>query len=281
MHITTYMTFKHMYVCMYVIYVVVNDSHQVSSDNSHHHTPSSAASSAVNAPDPLSVKFSRFVATIEALLKKCHDKLLLKLEQSKRLCLNLTISNNLNVLLFNDEQLQKINACSTFNELFAILRKHWSLLDYSILEEIITTTDLKEAKDELQVFKKSMGSYEGMKIISENIQPEAIFEYITVSVIIDKPYQELTLEDFKKIRDFIFKYLDIKHYTALPHIKYIVGSMRLEWYVLQKAAPHMIKMAQQNEEIFTNNRVVFIMVDQCVVFDYRAKDKTQIVSPSL
>ena len=54
---------------MYVIDVVVNDSHQVSSDNSHHHTPSSAASSAVNAPDPLSVKFSRFVATIEALLK--------------------------------------------------------------------------------------------------------------------------------------------------------------------------------------------------------------------
>ena len=106
-----------------------------------------------------------------------------------------------------------------------------------------------------------MGSCEGMKIISENIQPEAISEYIKLSVIIDKPYQELTLEDFKKIRDFIFKYLDIKHYTALPHIKYIVGSMCLEWYVFKKAAPHMIEMAQQNEEIFTNNCVVFILVD--------------------
>ena len=256
----------------------MNDSHQVSSDISHHHSSSSAASNTVTTPDPLSVQFSRFVATIEALLERCHDKL----EQSKRICSNLTISNNHDELLFSDEQLQKINACTTFNELFTILRKHWSLLDYSILKEIITTTDLKEAKDELQLFKTRMGSYEGMKVISENIQPEAISrEYITLSVIIDKPYRELTLEDFIKLRDFIFKYLDIKHYTVLPHIKYLVGSLHLEWYVLRKAAPHMIKMAQQNEEIFTSNSVVFIQVDQYVVFDYRAKDKTQIVSPRL
>ena len=184
----------------------MNDSHRVSSDISHHHTPSSAASSVVKTmtPDSLSVQFSRFVATIEALLEKCHDKV--KLEQSKRICSNLAVSSNPDELLFNDEQLQKINACSTFNKLFTILRKHWSVLDYSILKEIIITTDLKEAKDELQLFKTRMGSYEGMKIISENIQPDAIsYEYITLTVIIDKPYRELTLEDFIKLRNFIFK----------------------------------------------------------------------------
>ena len=76
-------------------------------------------------------------------------------------------------------------------------------------------------------------------------------------------------------------YLDIQHYTALPHIKFLLGSLRLEWYVLKKAAPHMIKMAQQNEDIFTSNSVVFIQVDQYVVLDCRAKDETQIVSPRL
>ena len=226
-------------------------------------------------PDPLSVQFNKFVNTIEALLEKCCDKL----EQSKRICLHLTISDNLHELLFNDEQLQKINACSTFNELFTILRRHWNLLDYSILKEIIITTDVKEAKDELQLFQTRMGSYEGMKIISENIQPDAISrEYITLTVIIDKPYRELTSEDFIKLRDFIFKYLDIKHYTALPHIRYLLGSLHLKLYVLKKAAPHIIKMAQQNEEIFTSNSVVFIQVDQYVVFDYTAKDKTMVSS---
>ena len=260
---------------------MVNDRRQVPSDISNLHTSSStktAASSTVKTPDPLSVQFSTFVATIEALLEQCHDKL----EQSKRICSNLTIRESSDELLFSDEQLQKINACTTFSELFTILRKHWSLIDYSILKQIITTTDIKGAKDELQLFKTRMGSYEGMKIISENIPPEAIsHEYIMLSVIIDKPYQELTLEDFIKLRDFIFKYLDIQHYTALPHIKYLLGSLRLEWYVLKKAAAHMIKMAQQNEDTFTNNSVVFIQVDQYVVLDCRAKDKTQIVSPWL
>ena len=225
--------------------------------------------------DPLSVQFSAFVNTIEALLEKCHDKL----EQSKRICLNLTISNNSDERLFNDEELQKINACTTFKELFTILHKHWNLRDYSILKQIITITDLKEAKDELQLFKTRMGSYEGMKIISENISPEAIsHEYIMLTVIIDKPYRELTNEDFIKLRDFIFKYLDIKHYIALPHIKFLHGSLHLEWYVLKKAAPHMIKMAQQNEKIFISNSVVFIQVDEYVVFDYRVKNKEEIVS---
>ena len=216
------------------------------------------------------------MATVEALLDKNNDKL----EQSKQVCSNLTISGNANdELLFNDEQLQKINACSTFNELFTILCKHWSWRDYSILTQIIAITGLKEAEGELQLFKARMASYEGMKITSGNIPPEAIsHDYITLSVIIDKPYQELTLEEFTKLCDFIFKYLDIKHYIALPHIKFLFGSLHLEWYVLKKAAPHMVKMAQQNEKIFTSNSVVFIQVDQSVVLDCRAKDG---VSPKL
>ena len=216
------------------------------------------------------------MATIATLLDTCCGD---KLEQCKQLCSNLTISNNFDELLFSDEQLQKINACSTFSELFAILRKHWSYYDYSILTHIITITDLNEAKNELQVFKTRMASYEGMKILSENIPPEAIsLEYIRLSIIIDKPYRELTLEDFVKLHDFIFKYLDIKHYTALPHIKFLFSSLHLEWYVLKKAASHMIKMAKQNEEIFMNNSVVFIQIDQSVVLDSTPKDKKHMVS---
>ena len=234
--------------------------------------------STVRTADPLSVQFSAFVATIATLLSTfCSDKL----EQSKQLCSNLTISDNFDELLFNDTQLQEINACSTFSELFAILRKHWSYIDYSILRQIITTTDLKKAKDELQLFKTGMASYEGMKILSENIPPEAISpEYIRLKVIVDQSYQDLTFEDFTKLRDFIFKHLDIKYYTALPHIKFLFGSLHLEWYVLKKAAAHMIKMAKQNEEVFTSNSVIFIQVDQSIVLDSKTKDKKRVVSSS-
>ena len=155
---------------------MVNNRRQVASDISYHHTSGStkpAASSTVKTPDPLSVQFSRFVATIEALLEQCHDKL----EESKQFCMNLTytISDNSNdEHLFNDEQLQKINGCTTFKELFVILRKHWSWRAYSILTHIISITGLKEAQDEVDLFETRMASYQGMKIISEEISPEAI-----------------------------------------------------------------------------------------------------------
>ena len=231
--------------------------------------------STIITPSHLSVQFSTFVATIETLLNTfCTDKL----EQSKKLCSNLTVSDSFDELLFNDEQLQKINGCSTFNELFNILRKHWSYIDYSILKQILSVTDLEEAKNELQLFKTRMAAYEGMKILSENISPEDIsLDYILLKVTIDQSYRELTLEDFTKLRDFVFKNLDIKYYTALPHIIFLRGSLHLEWYVLRKAAPHIIKMAKQNKEVFTSNSVAFIQVDQSIVLDSTNKDTSKMV----
>ena len=267
---------------MFIVFIciVLTNKTQESSDICCRSTSSptrltnSSELSTVKTADPLSVQFSTFVTTIEQLIKNCNEKL----EQSKLFCSNLTISDNSDELLFNDEQIQNINACTTFNELFAILRKHWSWKDYSILTHIINITDLQMAKEELQLFKTRMGSYEGMKLLSENIAPEAIsHEYIMLTVIIDKPYRELTLENFTKVRNFIFKYLDIKHYTTLPHIKFLFSSLQLEWYVLKKATSHMIKMAKQNEEVFIKNSVVFIQVDQSVVLDSTTRDKKQLV----
>ena len=235
----------------------------------------SSEQSTVRTADPLSVQFSTFVATIATLLDTCCGD---KLEQSKQFCSNLTISDSFDELLFNDEQLQKINACSTFSELFAILRKHWSYYDYSILTHIITIIDSKEARDELKLFKTMMASYKGMKILSEDLPLPP--EYITLSVIIEKRNRELTLDEYTKLSAFVFEYLDIKHYTALPYVKFLHNSLQLEWYVLKKAATHMIKMAKQNEEIFMSNSVVFIQVDQSVMLDSTTMDQKPLLMVS-
>ena len=268
---------------VYFIHAVVSTRSQQSSDiSSQASSPSkangSSEQSTVRTADPLSVQFSTFVATIEALLdKKCRNKL----KQSKRFCSNLTISNNSGELLFDDEQLQKIKACATFSELFVILRKHWSWEDYSILTHIISITGLKKAKAEAELFEKRMASYQGMKIISEKISPDNIpQDYIRLSIIIDKPYRELSLQNFTELHKFIFSNLDVNQYIALPFIKFLFSSLHLEWYVLKKAAPHMIKTAKLNEKVFVSNSVIFIQIDQFVVLDCKAKvhDKMQIVS---
>ena len=238
----------------------------------------SSEQSIVKTPDPLSAQFSAFVAAIEELLDdKCQDKL----EQSKTFCSNLTISNNSNELLFSDEQLQKIKACLSFSELFIMLRKHWSWKDYSILMHIISISGLQKAKDEENLFETRMGSYQGMKIISESISPDDISpDYIRLSIIINKPYRELSLQHFAELHKFIFSNLDVKRYIALPFIKFLFCSLHLEWFVLKRAAAHMIKMAKLNEEVFVSNSVVFIQIDQSVVLDCKAEvdDEMQIVS---
>ena len=266
---------------LYSIFVVVNEEKQVTSDiDHHHHTSSSVASSTVRTADPFSAQFSTLVAAVEALLMQCHNHD--KLEQCAQFCSNLTISDNSDKLLFNDEQLQKIISCKTFHELFMILRKHWSWQDYSILTHIIDISGLKEAKDELELFETRMAAYQGMKVISENIPSESIPpDYIRLKILIKKPYRGLTVEKYTELRDFVFKYLDINRYIALPFIEFLYSSLQLQWYVLKKAVPHMIKMAQQNETIFTSNSVVLIHIGQCVVFDYRAKDSKQMDQVSL
>ena len=119
--------------------------------------------------DPPDVQFSTFVATIEALLEQSRDTL----EQSKQLCSSHTITGHSDdEPLFDGEQLQKINACTTFEALFTILCKHWSWEDYSILTRIIATSGLKEADDELELFKRKMASHKEMKIMSKNVSPE-------------------------------------------------------------------------------------------------------------
>ena len=216
------------------------------------------------------------MATIEELLdKKCRNKL----KRSKQFCSHLTIGDNSGVLLFSDEQLQKIHTCSTFSELFAILRKHWSCNNYSILTHIIS---FKKAKKEAKLFEKRMALYQGMKIISEKFSPDNIPEdYIRLKAIINKPYQELSRKKFAELQKFIFRNLDVNEYIALPFIEFLFSSLHLEWYVLKKAAAHMSKMAKQNEEVFVSNSVVFIQVDQLVVLDCKAAevdDKKEIVS---
>ena len=214
----------------------------------------------------LSVHFSTFVATIRKMLEKCVDKL----ESCKEICSNLTISNS-DILLFNDEQLDKINKCTSFQQLFIILRKHWSWKEYSILKGIIAESESEEAKDELLKFEKLMGSYCGMKLISDNYSPKELPKnYVNLCITIDKPYKALTLQDFDELRAFIFEHLDVQNYIALPFIKFLFSSLHLEWYIPMQAVSHIIKMVHQNRKILIQKDIVLIKVGDKTILDIQS-----------
>ena len=211
--------------------------------------------------------------TVENILDKSSKNL----ETCKRLCLDLTISDNSDELLFNDKKLKKIKGCTSFRELFELLRQHWGWKDYCILEHIISESESKDARAELEKYEKMMGSYFGLQIVADNFSPNEIpNEYIKMTIIIKKPYKELTVQQFFELRDFIFKQMDIKPYIAHPFIKFLFSSLYLEWYVLQQAVPHMVEMSYENIEKLKEYSIVFIKIGEEIIVDDNGTHKVRI-----
>ena len=194
------------------------------------------------------------------IIRKMLEKYVDKLESCKEICSNLTIGNS-DILLFSDEQLDKINNCTSFQQLFTILRRHWSWKEYSILKTIITICESEEAEAELDKFEKVMSSYCGMKLISEKYSPSELPEnYVKLCITVDKPYKSLTLQDFYELRSFIFEHLDVQKYIALPFIKFLFSSLHLEWYIPMQAVSHIIKMIHLNKRNFIQKSIVQIKI---------------------
>ena len=229
------------------------------------------AASTCSTSDLLGVHFSAFVMVIRRMLEKYKGKL----EECKELCSNLTISGNSEVLLFNDEYLTEINKCTSFQQLFTILRKHWNWKEYSILKGIIAECGSEEARDELQKFEKLMSSYCGMKLISDKYSPDELpVNYVKLCITIDQPYKNLTLQDFDELRTFIFKHLDVQKYIALPFIKFLFSSLHFEWYIPLQAASHIVKAVNKNRKALIENCVVLIRVGEKIVLDLNGPSET-------
>ena len=214
--------------------------------------------------DKASAQFNSLVRTVEAVLDRSSNNL----ELCKRFCLDLPISNNSDTLLFNDEQLLKIEQCKTFQELFRLLHQHWSWREYCILKHIISESNSKEAKDELEKHEKIMSSYAGLQLISDNFLPEELpHNYVKMIVVIEKPYKEITMKEYVEIQDFIFKHMDVKPYIAHPFIKFLFSSLHLEWFVLHHAIPHMTKMGHKNISVFAEKSITYIKIGKGVIVD--------------
>ena len=211
-----------------------------------------------------SAQFSSLVRTVENVLDESSKKL----EACKRYCLYLTISDNSNTLLFKDEQSKKIKICTSFRELFELLRRHWSWEDYYILKHIISEAESKEAKDELEKYEKMISSYFGLQLIADSFSPDELpDEYVKMTIIVDKPYKELTLQNFIELKNFIFEQMDVKPYIAHPFIKFLFSSLHLEWYVLQQAVPHMIEMSCKNIETLKKFSIIYIKIGEKILLD--------------
>lgn len=180
-------------------------------------------------------------------------------------CCTLKVSDECSELLFDDKQLKDNNQCDTFHQLFCCsqLNLHLNWNDCLILESIIALTGLKEAEDELE-----------KKIISDTFSVDDLpLNNIKLSIIVDEPYTKLTLEQYNKLKDFIFTTLKVKKYITYPYIRFFFESLHLEWHIPAQAAKHIVKTAisHVNESAFLEHSIVFMKVGNEVFLDCSIK----------
>ena len=215
--------------------------------------------------DQLKAEFSHLLLRIRRLLSQAPnwEK---NLEACKELCRYLKASGSANISLFSQEKLTEIDKCRDFKKYFEIVIQHLSWNEYYILSHIIDECGSDEAKQEFEQYKKKLAVSKALEIISSTkSNPPPGFEKFCV--IIDKPYQQLTVEKYEEIKQFIFDNLEVHRYVTTGYIRVLFDSLHLEWHVTVQAIPHMIRIAHKCRELFMRNSYIFMQIGKDVIIN--------------
>ena len=223
-------------------------------------------------PKEASSEFGILVANIiKELTKNEADNL----ELIKIMCSCLTVKDDPNALLFNEEQQEAINACSNIRTLFTKdLRDCWRWDDYSFLKKIVQSSDSADHCEKL------LDQYE-KKIYSE-IKLQQIYEcckeqkqdlpegyHKMVAIVKNKVFFRITLEEYKELKEFISQHCKVEPYIISPFIEVGTGSLLLVWLVPSTAVSHMKDVATMNINAFITQNFIYLRISSTVIFDKR------------
>ena len=161
----------------------------------------------ITTPNEASIEFSAVVADIAAELDKCVNT---NIDLVKTVCYNLT--TNYNKALLSRKDKKKIKKCQSIYDIFEIVHPHWRWDSHRLLFTIIKRFNCPEALELLQKFEKKIDCQMKIEAVYAHIQcnklpvPEG---YAEVKTIINKDYNDVTLEQFSVLEAFVAKHLDI------------------------------------------------------------------------
>ena len=187
------------------------------------------------------------------------------LERCKDYCLLLRISDSSSESLFSAEKTAKIKDCSNFKQLFEVVSFHMSWDEHSILTQIIDQCNSVEGQQEIVKFEKKMALSQGLQIISSTSQQNLSEDFARFCIIINKPYKSVTVEEYTKVKAYIFSNLKTHAYVTVGFIRMLYHSLHIEWIVTTQAVPHMIKNACESKDLFIKNSYVFMLIGVEVV----------------
>ena len=223
-------------------------------------------------PEEASAEFGFLLGNIIKELSKNETE---NLELIKDMCSCLTVKGDPSTLLFNEDQQEAINACGNIRTLFRKkLRYCWRWDDFSFLTNIVQSLDSSDhCLHLIHQYEKKIYSKMKLRDIHEYcIQqskdlPEGYHKM--VAIIKNKSFLRITLEEYRKLKEFISQHCKVESYTISHFTEAWFGSLLLEWFVPSTAVSHMIKMATINANVFITQSFVYLKISSTVIFDKR------------
>ena len=192
-----------------------------------------------------------------------HDNL----EICKDYCSLLGISNGSNNSLFETEKILKIKECHNFKQLFEIVKLHISWDEHSILTQIVSQCKSVEGQKEIEKFEQKMALLQGLRLIVSRTEQKLSGDFAKFYIIINKPYNHVTIEEYTNVKAYIFSNLDTYAYVTVGFIRMLFSSLHIEWLVTAQAVPYMIKNAYKNKDILIKENFIFMQIGTEVVIN--------------
>ena len=215
--------------------------------------------------DQMRAEFGLLLNSIRRILNASPDRED-NLESCKELCLFLKAGDDTSAPLLSFEKMKEIECCTDFRELFTILRQHISWDEHTVLCEIIDICGSDEAEHEYNQYKRKIAVIKALEIIS-SVEEEPPPGFEKFCVVISKPYKKFTIEQYEKMKAFIFDNLNVHRYVSNGYIRVLFDSLHLEWHVTTQAIPHMIKIVRERREFFEENHFVFMQLGVEIVIN--------------
>jgi len=194
----------------------------------------------------------------------------------KDICSFLTIKDDPNTFLFNEDQRRAIEACRSLRTLFSKtnLSVCWRWDDFSFLKKIIQSLESSNHCEEM------LDQYE-QKLCSE-MKLQEIYDYCVqekqeipegydkmIAIVQNKIFSRITKMEYDQLKEFIAEHSGVKSYCIPPMQKASESSLVLEFIIPVTAVPHMMETAMKNSDIFLENGFVYLRIAMTVIFDKR------------
>ena len=204
------------------------------------------------------------------------------LETIKNVCSCLTIKDDPNTLLFNEEQQEKIEECESIRAMLTKnLRGCWRWDDFALLKTLVQSLETSDRS------KRMLKQYE--QKLDSRMKLHEIYQYCMtqkqdipvgydkmVAIMQNKLFYHITKEEYDQIKQFIVQYCGVNPYVIPPLHKAAVSTLLLEFDIPRTAVSHMVEMALRNTEKYLTLGFVYLKISSFIVLDTRNKVSEKI-----